>query len=107
MGEMERCNIATCTFVTCGDWDLNIMMPRQCEVVGCHVPQRFCQWLNIKDLFGNVVGKKGHAMLAMLQALKLELKGHHHSGLDDCHNIARILQVLLQKGGLTHVEALI
>merc|ERR1712151_1355728 len=70
-------------FVTCGDWDLKTMMPQQCDFAGCHVPQRFRQWLNIKDLFSSVLGKKGSAMPAMLEALKLELRGHHHSGLDD------------------------
>merc|ERR1712048_202629 len=82
-------------------------MQLQCDVAGCRVPQRFRHWLNIKELFSSVLGKKGSAMPAMLEALKLELRGHHHSGLDDCRNIARILQVLLQKGGLTHVDALI
>merc|ERR1712232_371451 len=105
--ELERHGFGTCTFVTCGDWDLKTMMSKQCNISKCHVPERFRQWLNIKDLFGSVLEKKGGGMAEMLRALKLELVGHHHSGIDDCRNIARILQVLIQKGGLSHVETLV
>jgi len=80
-------------------------MGRQCEAAGCHVPARFRRWLNIKDLFGKVVGRPGKSMPAMLDALELDLQGRHHSGLDDCRNIARILRALLQGGGSEHVDA--
>jgi ERI1 exoribonuclease 3 len=37
-------------------------------------------------------------MAAMLQEAGLELIGRHHSGLDDCKNIARILRFMLDRG---------
>merc|ERR1711988_209823 len=74
-------------------------MGRQCELAGTHVPERFKQWINIKKLFQRVTGTKAGGMKAMLDSLGLRLEGHHHSGLDDSRNIARILAVLLQRGG--------
>eukprot|EP00930_Biecheleria_cincta_P038030 TRINITY_DN26129_c0_g1_i1.p1 TRINITY_DN26129_c0_g1~~TRINITY_DN26129_c0_g1_i1.p1 ORF type:complete len:531 (+),score=99.51 TRINITY_DN26129_c0_g1_i1:60-1652(+) len=88
----------SCLFVTCGDWDLKTMLPRQCLLSSSHVPQRFKQWLNIKELFRKTTGKPGAGMPSMLQKLGLELEGKHHSGLDDCRNIARILAELLRTG---------
>jgi len=34
----------------------------------------------------------------MLTVCGLELLGRHHSGIDDCNNIARIIQHLVSKG---------
>lgn len=87
-----------CLFVTCGDWDLKAMLPRQCSLSGSHVPQRFKRWLNIKELFRQATGKPGSSMPNMLQILGLKLEGNHHCGLDDCRNIARILAELLRTG---------
>merc|ERR1712176_972823 len=87
-----------CIFVTCGDWDLQSMMPRQCALCSEHVPELFRQWINIKTLFRRTTGQKGRSMKSMLDALGLHLEGHHHSGLDDSRNIARILLELLRKG---------
>ncbi|CAN0191490.1 unnamed protein product [Ectocarpus sp. 8 AP-2014] len=36
-------------------------------------------------------------MPAMLSALGLVLEGRHHSGLDDCRNIARIAMELCRR----------
>jgi len=88
-----------CVFVTCGDWDLNKMMPQQCATSGMHIPQGFRRWINIKQVFFKATGRKGSGMPSMLQELKMPLQGRHHSGLDDCRNIARILARLLELGG--------
>lgn len=34
----------------------------------------------------------------MLTVLKMELQGHHHSGIDDCRNIARIVVRMVEDG---------
>lgn len=39
-------------------------------------------------------------MAGMLKNLKLELKGRHHSGLDDCRNITQIVKRLIQDGAI-------
>lgn len=38
------------TFVTCGDWDLQNMLPSQCQLSGLEVPQPMKQWLNLKKV---------------------------------------------------------
>lgn len=37
-------------------------------------------------------------MEEMLQLLKLELKGKHHSGIDDCRNLASVALRLMEDG---------
>ena len=42
--------------------------------------------------------KRGLGMVRMLNMLGLRLVGRHHSGIDDCRNIARIVQRMIQAG---------
>ena len=35
-------------FVTCGDWDLKTLLPRQCIHTGLGIPAYFKSWINIK-----------------------------------------------------------
>lgn len=77
-------------FVTCGDWDLKTMLPTQTQKENLQVSSRFSNWLNIKKEFAKCYGKKAHGMVDMLNELKLPLVGHHHSGIDDTRNIARM-----------------
>jgi inhibitor of KinA sporulation pathway (predicted exonuclease) len=37
-------------------------------------------------------------METMLKHLKLILDGHHHSGIDDCRNISKILNKMITDG---------
>ena len=37
-------------------------------------------------------------MAGMLEELKIPLVGHHHSGIDDCRNIAKICHALTLRG---------
>merc|ERR1712203_842163 len=82
------------------------MVVEQCATSGEHVPERFRQWLNIKNLFKRVVGKPGRGMPGMLQDLRLPLEGRHHSGLDDSRNIAKILASLLKTGACLQEDML-
>jgi len=98
--ELKRLKHPSCILVTCGDWDLRSMLPRQCALSGMHVPDRFRKWLNIKNLFHVAMKRPGKGMLNMLNGLGLKLQGRHHSGLDDSRNIAAILKALLLKGAV-------
>lgn len=95
-------------FITCGDWDLQTMLPAQLSatepVIG-FVPHAYRRWINIKKPFAawNGGSVKG-GMLGMLKALDLELEGRHHSGIDDCRNIARIAQALVFRGQALEVN---
>ena len=91
-------------FVTCGDWDLDRMLPSECRRLGLKYSKCLQQWINIKELFLYLNGeqrsgkrkRKKPDMKEMLNILGLELDGRHHSGIDDCYNIAKILVHLLQ-----------
>ncbi|KAH9504146.1 ERI1 exoribonuclease 3 [Bulinus truncatus] len=85
-------------FVTCGDWDLKTMLPKQCAYLDVDVKPYFSQWINIKKSFAEVTSIYPKGLMVMLNNLNLKHTGRHHSGIDDCHNIANILIALLQKG---------
>ncbi|KAF7966633.1 hypothetical protein HWV62_37589 [Athelia sp. TMB] len=87
-------------FLTCGDWDLKTMLPAQLAYTAKMqpgfsraIPAPVDCWLNIKHSFSrhyNITGR-GRGMAGMLKYQKLQLEGRHHSGIDDCKNIARIV----------------
>ncbi len=84
-------------FVTCGDWDLNTMLPTQLRACAMdYVPAPYRQWINIKVPFKKWK-RKPAGMARMLQALDLELEGRHHRGIDDCRNIAKIVRALVAR----------
>ena len=88
--------------VTCGDWDLNTMLPKQCRAVEQAIdvlPVIYRRWINIKKIFTKTRRQaKAFGMPSMLRDLGLELIGRHHRGIDDCRNIARIAQALAVLG---------
>eukprot|EP01102_Stenamoeba_stenopodia_P016370 TRINITY_DN571_c0_g1_i1.p1 TRINITY_DN571_c0_g1~~TRINITY_DN571_c0_g1_i1.p1 ORF type:complete len:284 (+),score=70.75 TRINITY_DN571_c0_g1_i1:47-898(+) len=99
-------------FVTCGDWDLKTMLPSQLrtlknsanpedrKLAESKLPNRYSQWINIKNAFQTFKGMKRQprGMTDMLDLLNLKLDGRHHSGIDDCRNIAKIVLQLLNEG---------
>jgi inhibitor of KinA sporulation pathway (predicted exonuclease) len=97
-----------CIFVTCGDWDLQRMLPSQVRIsrsleekdisLDMRIPEFFSSWVNIKFPFrDNITGENKTGMTQMLTALHLPLLGRHHSGLDDSRNIAAIARELLKR----------
>jgi inhibitor of KinA sporulation pathway (predicted exonuclease) len=88
--------------VTCGDWDLKSMLPRNVQLWArttgeqLATPACYKRWINIKQSFSDLYQTRASGMPSMLSALNLKLEGKHHSGIDDCRNIARILCCLLQ-----------
>ena len=87
--------------VTCGDWDLQTMLPRQLRASDPPidwVPAAYRQWINIKEPFRRWQPKLRRAgMVRMLEALGLELEGRHHRGIDDSRNIAKIVRALAER----------
>jgi ERI1 exoribonuclease 3 len=86
-------------FVTCGDWDLYTMLRSQCDYFKLERPDYFNRWINIKKSFNKSTGKYGRdGMMGMLKDLNIQHIGRHHSGIDDCKNIAEILKSLAKHG---------
>jgi len=90
----------TFLFVTCGDWDLKTCLPQQLQYHGTATTSHFRRWINIKVAFEKQYGQKAYGMTGMLRHLKMDLVGRHHSGIDDCRNIARIADRMLKDGWL-------
>lgn len=106
-GMLEPENMRQAAFLTCGDWDLKSMLPRQLKLFegehgldakGDLVPP-YNKWINVKFPFMKQLElRHSLGMAGMLKKLKLELEGRHHSGIDDCKNILRIVKKLREKG---------
>lgn len=88
--------------VTCGDWDLKTMLPRQLTLTNTKLSPKVSALLtnrvNIKFAFAKAYNKKPKGMAGMLEDLGLNLEGRHHSGIDDSRNIARITAKLIADG---------
>ncbi|RDX52064.1 exonuclease [Lentinus brumalis] len=57
------------------------------------------RWINVKKSFQRLHGLKNpRGMAGMLRHANMELEGRHHSGIDDCKNILRVVQRMRQDG---------
>ena len=88
----------TFLYLTCGDWDLNQCLPRQLKYHGQSPDACFKAWINIKKVFWSMYTMKCKGMLHMLDHFGMKLKGRHHSGIDDCRNIARVCKQMIKDG---------
>ncbi len=96
----------TSVFITCGDWDLKTALPAQAKVSKVDVHRYYRSWVNIKTEFSRYYKTKARGMTGMLDFLKMDLIGRHHSGLDDCVNTARIWKRMLKDGYVFSWECL-
>lgn len=86
--------------VTCGDWDLKTMLPVQAAASPAPVPPLMMRWTNLKFAFSSAFRSPGrHSMLTMLARAGLKQRGRHHSGLDDCRNLAAVAGAILERQG--------
>jgi len=94
-------------FLTCGDWDLRRMLPSQLELCDIDFPRRedgytgvdFTSWINIKKAFAEFYeSDPPGGLLEMLHVLGMQPEGRHHSGVDDCRNISRIVEQMRRDG---------
>jgi len=65
-------------------------------LLSTHFQQRV---INVKTAFQKKYGyKHAKGMAKMLCALNMDLVGRHHSGIDDCGNILRIVKRMVEDG---------
>jgi len=81
------------------------MLPSQASIsntpsTSIHLDARFRRWFNMKVQFRLTYPDKGQngGMGYFLNALRMKLEGRHHSGIDDCKNIARIVRRMRDDG---------
>ena len=84
-------NLDNLLFLTCGAWDLKIQLPRELNNKRLKKNEAYLNFINIKDEFEYFYKSKAYGMDGMLKYLKMSLDGKHHSGIDDCRNISKIL----------------
>lgn len=99
--------------VTCGDWDLKTMLPSQMNTSAGSpllpsVPECWSFWCNIKKFLVSPAAAscfdaqrratRISGMMDMLELFQLPHQGRHHSGIDDCRNIASVVCELLKRG---------
>lgn len=83
---------------TCGQWDLKVCAKIDYPAKGVSVPHVFNKFVNVKFVFDRFYRQKSYGMTNMLKVLDIELEGRHHSGIDDCKNIAKIVQRMVDDG---------
>lgn len=86
-------------FVTCGNWDLGVMLPDQCSRNGITLPQYMKRWINVKVIFHQVMGQWPRSLKQMLDELKIQPVGRPHRGLDDAMNVVLLMKELSKRGG--------
>ncbi|KAI8615579.1 hypothetical protein BC830DRAFT_1051131, partial [Chytriomyces sp. MP71] len=84
--------------ITCGDWDLRAMLPFEQASHGLPRNEMWTRWCNIKHAFSRLTGKKVDGMVRMLHVIEEPLVGRHHSGIDDCRNLATVARWMVQEG---------
>ena len=85
--------------VCCGDWDLKTMLLNQRRLIGTPMPDSPRQWCsNIKISFKAAYGGGASGMMDMLRKLGIPYNGRHHSGIDDCRNLASIVDQMCRDG---------
>lgn len=85
------------TFVTCGDWDLKKMLPMQCRLTGFEVPSYMTTWIDVKKAFHHHEKHWPRSQKALLDHFEISPIGRAHSGIDDCHNLLKILHEMGKK----------
>ncbi|XP_078461792.1 ERI1 exoribonuclease 3 isoform X4 [Lampetra planeri] len=92
-------------FVTCGDWDLKVMLPGQCSHLNLQPRDCYRSWINIKKVYAASAGRYAKGIADMMAGLGLQHEGRLHSGIDDCKNIAAILKELARRGATLEATA--
>ena len=84
--------------LTCGNWDINTCLRKQCEDYKIDVPAWAYRWINLKKVHKSVMGNYPKSFAQILSELDLKFEGRPHSGIDDSRNIAKAVKALALKG---------
>lgn len=93
-------------FASCGNFDLNLLSPivRQYKFSGnIELPIYFREWVNVKKTFVNHKKEWPKGLYHMLEILGEQPSGRLHSAIDDCKNLARIVECLHSEGCKFHI----
>ncbi|XP_074599097.1 snipper [Brevipalpus obovatus] len=85
-------------FVTCGNWDLQKMLPLQCKLSNVNIPDYMTRWINLKAAFSKVNKRWPKHMTDMADHYGIVNEGRLHSGYDDCVCISNIVKRMAKDG---------
>jgi 3'-5' exoribonuclease 1 len=82
------------TICTDGQWDIVKFLRPETLRKGIPFPDWACEWIDVRYQFGRTFrwNARWLSVGKMLAAIGMDFEGRQHSGLDDAHNIARILR---------------
>ena len=85
---------------TCGDWDIRTMLPVQARNSDLAIPRYLQTFSNVKTIVARFKGSKKapKSVNALLHFVGKTFVGQHHSGIDDCRNIAVVVVEMGKKG---------
>lgn len=83
-------------FITCGKWDLATMLPTEVKRNGLELYDCYTKFVDLKDEFSKKFGVSCSGMINMLTKLKIEQGGQHHSGINDCKNLAKVVIKMIE-----------
>ncbi|VDM52364.1 unnamed protein product [Angiostrongylus costaricensis] len=85
-------------FVTCGDWDLGVMLPSEAKMKNLDIPSYFNSWINVKKSYCEHSGIFAKGLRDLLRIYKLNHSGRIHSGIDDVKTICAITSAIAKEG---------
>lgn len=98
----EQIDNSSCIILSCGHWDLKVMMPAEVKrwsARNLRIDPIYKKYINIKDIYQTFYKLPNKLGLAGLyNRFGLQMEGRHHSGLDDCKNIATLVQKAVTDG---------
>ena len=87
------------TVITCGNWDLSIVLYDECIRNKVPLPSFLRTWIDLKKAYHEVKGswpKEG--LSGMMKELQITQVGRPHSGIDDCYNTLQVVKELARRG---------
>ncbi|VDP11308.1 unnamed protein product [Heligmosomoides polygyrus] len=85
-------------FVTCGDWDLGVMLPSESENKRIQIQSYFNNWINVKKSYCEHSGSFARGLRDLLRIYNLQHAGRLHSGIDDVKTICAITTAIAKEG---------
>lgn len=83
-----------------GQWDIKLMLFRETQRKAILLPDYYYRFFNIKEEVRKEYPRKmTNSLKVMAKGLGVPLYGRHHSGIDDCISITRIINSLITKSG--------
>lgn len=93
-----------CCAVTHGSADLELMLPLNCQDLGLEVPAYLRRYVDLREAVQThlaergIRGRRASSLRQICEALRVEMIGEEHCGLDDSWMVLLATQQLLQAG---------